>query len=222
MLAVSSTCSVKPRSNVMSGSETRLLIKSCVCFPAIIMVQRHISLINDVQRDVQLLGKYCQWIAINACQNATTQVCHSRHITTLHVQACLAVKGYSQQAALSLRIHDRSCSIVQHHWQHHFNDSFQVQLNALPLATSCWPMLRCSCMRHHWHCRVNCSFSKEDTMQPILFALMEGRQQTRSIAKLLCPAAQMQLDTSFYVHQSVLCKTMTHKPFARIKEELDL
>ena len=58
-LAVSSTCSIKCPSCNSSGCKTHLLIKSCVCFPAIIMVQRHISLINDVQRDVQLLGKYC-------------------------------------------------------------------------------------------------------------------------------------------------------------------
>jgi len=59
-------------------------------------------------------------------------------------------------------------------------------------------------------------------MQPVLLALMECRQQATSKAKLLCPAAQMQWETSFYMHQPVLCETMMHNPFACIKQELDL
>ncbi len=50
---------------------------------------------------------------------------------------------------------------------------------------------------------------------------MECRQQTRSIAKLLCPAAQLQLETTFYVHQAVM-QNNDAQAIVCIKEEMDL
>ena len=84
-----------------------LLIKGRVSLLAIIMIQRHICLVNDMQGYVQLLGQHCQRVAVNASQDAATEVCCCRHTATLHTsQVCSISETEGAEAnALTLIMH---------------------------------------------------------------------------------------------------------------------